>query len=395
MTDFGGVQYEKIGETDVYLGENMASILPTMIPEEAKAGHVAVVYFDDLEGIALKLMTELKKSKINFYECKINSNLTSDKTYKDVMQIPEYSRYLIGVGTGKTAALCSYVATLYNIDFALFVTAPSSDRLLMGNEKLKDAKTAKLVVADIDVLETCPKPLLAAGWGIALAEKLRIFEKCVATKTDNKNLIQCKNGESITETFDNELKKFSIELSPNVNELFWYVVSLSERKHKEKFTGGVDAFCEILELSDKSRHRGEYMFVAAYVLWGYYRNFLKSAADDVLLPPDKIKSMKLLEKKCGLSFNLLLKRIDFLTVNGYFRIKYIVDEYRLDLLGCLDKINYSVGQRRWRRLYDDAGFWLKENFSSKELLSIMALAGEMSKGLLGYAKATGALEDYI
>ncbi|MCI5820043.1 MAG: hypothetical protein MRZ86_05615, partial [Acidaminococcus sp.] len=116
---------------------------------------------------------------------------------------------------------------------------------------------------------------------------------------------------------------------------------------------------------------------------------------DVLLPPDKIKSMKLLEKKCGLSFNLLLKRIDFLTVNSYFRIKYILEEYRLDLLSCLEEIDYSTSQRRWRRIYDDAGFWLKENFSSKELLSIMALAGETSKGLLGYAKATGALEDYI
>lgn len=394
MTDFGGVQYEKIGDTDVYLGENMASILPTLIPEESKAGHVAIVYPVDLADLAFSVMAEFKKNKISYYECKIKGD-KDDKALKDVMQIPEYVRYVVGIGTGKVAMLCSYVATVYNVEFALFVTAPSSDRFLFCTDKIKNAKVAKLLVADIDVLENCPRPLLAAGWGIALSEKLRIFEKCVASKTDNKNLLQSKRGESMADAFDREIKKSTIELSPNVDELFWYLVSLSEVKRKEKFVGGVDTFSEILSLSDKSRHRGEYAFVAAYVLWGYYKNFLKVATDDVLLPPDKIKSMKLLEKKCGLSFNLLLKRIDFLTVNGYFRIKYIVEEYRPDLLNCLDKIDYSVGQRRWRRLYDDAGFWLKENFSSKELLSIMALAGEMSKGLLGYAKATGALEDYI
>ena len=395
MADFGGVQYEKIGNADVYLGENMASVLPSLIPDEFKAGHIALLYFDEEKTVAEKVLANLKTGKIDVYECKLDSGLSDEKSLFAARQIPEYVRYVIGVGTERTANICSAVATSLNVDFALFVTAPSSDRFLFGTDETVDTKIASLIVADIAILEDCPKPLLAAGWGIALAERLRIFEKCVADKTSGKSLLGFRDGESIAEVFKRTIKQQTIDLSPNVDELFWYLLNLSERKRNEKFKGGVETFCEILQLTDKTRERGEYMFIASYVLWGYYKCFLSSSAFDVLLPPDKIKSMKLLEKKCGLSFNLLLKRIDFLTVNSYFRIKYILEEYRLDLLSCLEEIDYSTSQRRWRRIYDDAGFWLKENFSSKELLSIMALAGETSKGLLGYAKATGALEDYI
>lgn len=382
--------YERIGTTDVYLSE--MALVPTLIPDEAKAGHVGVVYFEDVEDIAFDVVSALKREKILVYECKIKKSENEEDDIKQIKSVPEYVRYLIGVGCGKINMLCSYFATINAIDYMMFVTAPSSDRILYSTPALKEACCPKYVVADRKILDAAPKTLIAAGWGIALSQPLKAFERCVAKKLGTE-----KSGrtESIAESFKRELAGNSLQMTHDTGELFWFLMRLSDRNRKQNFKGGVDSFCEVMQKSYKLRRRGEYMFVASYVLWAYYRLFLKSRCEDTLLPPDKMKSMKLLETKCGLEFNLLLKRIDFLTINGYFRIKYILDEYREDLIGILDSIDLEKSQRRWRRLYEDAGFWLKENFTTKELLSIMALCGEISGGILGYAKASGALEDYI
>lgn len=382
--------YERIGTTDVYLSET--ALVPTLIPDEAKAGHVGVVYFEDVEDIAFDVVSALKREKILVYECKIKKSENEEDDIKQIKSVPEYVRYLIGVGCGKINMLCSYFATINAIDYMMFVTAPSSDRILYSTPALKEACCPKYVVADRKILDAAPKTLIAAGWGIALSQPLKAFERCVAKKLGTEN---SGRAESIAESFKRELAGNSLQMTHDTGELFWFLMRLSDRNRKQNFKGGVDSFCEVMQKSYKLRHRGEYMFVASYVLWAYYRLFLKSRCEDTLLPPDKMKSMKLLETKCGLEFNLLLKRIDFLTINGYFRIKYILDEYREDLIGILDSIDLEKSQRRWRRLYEDAGFWLKENFTTKELLSIMALCGEISGGILGYAKASGALEDYI
>ena len=382
--------YERIGTTDVYLSQT--EIVLMLIPDEAKAGHVGVVYYEDVKDIAFDVISALKREKVLVYECKIAKSESEDDEIKQIKSVPEYVRYLIGVGCGRINMLCSYFATINAIDYMMFVTAPSSDRILYSTPKLKEACCPKCVVADRKVLDLAPKDLIAAGWGIALSQPLKAFERCVAKKLGTEN---SGRAESIADSFKREVASNSVQMTHGTAELFWFLMRLSDSNRKQNFVGGVDAFCEVMQKNHKLRHRGEYMFVASYVLWAYYRLFLKSRCEDTLLPPDKMKSMKLLETKCGLEFNLLLKRIDFLTVNGYFRIKYILDEYRDDLIGILNSIDLEKSQRRWRRLYEDAGFWLKENFTTKELLSSMALCGEISGGLLGYAKASGALEDYI
>lgn len=382
--------YERIGTTDVYLSQT--EIVPMLIPDEAKAGHVGVVYYEDVKDIAFDVISALKREKVLVYECKIAKSESEDDEIKQIKSVPEYVRYLIGVGCGRINMLCSYFATINAIDYMMFVTAPSSDRILYSTPKLKEACCPKCVVADRKVLDLAPKDLIAAGWGIALSQPLKAFERCVAKKLGTEN---SGRAESIADSFKREVTANSVQMTHGTAELFWFLMRLSDSNRKQNFVGGVDAFREVMQKNHKLRHRGEYMFVASYVLWAYYRLFLKSRCEDTLLPPDKMKSMKLLETKCGLEFNLLLKRIDFLTVNGYFRIKYILDEYRDDLIGILNSIDLEKSQRRWRRLYEDAGFWLKENFTTKELLSSMALCGEISGGLLGYAKASGALEDYI
>lgn len=67
----------------------------------------------------------------------------------------------------------------------------------------------------------------------------------------------------------------------------------------------------------------------------------------------------------------------------------------MDLLEKLAGIDVHGMQRFWRRLYDDAGYWLKSEISASETLSCMALAGAVSDNLLGYAYASGFMKNSV
>ena len=84
-----------------------------------------------------------------------------------------------------------------------------------------------------------------------------------------------------------------------------------------------------------------------------------------------------------------MQAFDIFDVSGYFRINYILGEYRMDLLAELSSVDLGGAERKWRRMYPDAGFWMKSAFTSRDILRAMSLAGEFSGGLLGFAAATG------
>lgn len=63
----------------------------------------------------------------------------------------------------------------------------------------------------------------------------------------------------------------------------------------------------------------------------------------------------------------------------------------MDLIAELASCDLTSAERKWRRMYEDAGFWMKSAFTSADMLRAMALAGELSGGLLGFAAGTGFL----
>lgn len=87
-----------------------------------------------------------------------------------------------------------------------------------------------------------------------------------------------------------------------------------------------------------------------------------------------------------------IELVDFFSVNEYFRISYVLGEYRLDLFDKLAVGDMRSVERRWRRMYDDAGYWLKSALTARDVLGAIALAGEECEGLLAYITATGFCE---
>lgn len=91
-----------------------------------------------------------------------------------------------------------------------------------------------------------------------------------------------------------------------------------------------------------------------------------------------------------------MSEIEVTRVDDYLKQTFILNEYRREMFEKLDGLDLAGFARFWRRLYDDAGYWLKRFSSGKELLKILSLASELgSDGLLKYVKRTGFFERLI
>ena len=137
---------------------------------------------------------------------------------------------------------------------------------------------------------------------------------------------------------------------------------------------------------------GEYKYLASAVISAFYSAFLAAPSIDVMPPAcreiasDELFELGLGRKRC--------KSVDFFDLNGYFKISYILSEYRTDLLDKLGSIDFHSSQRFWRRLYPDAGYWLKGELTCKDLTDSLTLAGARSENLLGFAYASGVLSRF-
>ena len=128
------------------------------------------------------------------------------------------------------------------------------------------------------------------------------------------------------------------------------------------------------------------------MITSFYSAYLGAPSIDVMPPAcreiaaDALSDLGIEDKRC--------KSVDFFDLNGYFKISYILSEYRTDLLDKLGSADFHTSQRFWRRLYPDAGYWLKGEITCKDLSDCLALAGERSENLLGFAYASGVLSGY-
>ena len=376
----------EVDGTSVLVGKEMLKRLPHIVEDFAPSPQIAIIYLSDVAHIARKLSVAMSHAGWRVYEMSMPDEAKLTEQNKLLLSVPEYIRFIIAIGSGRISELCALVAKKQNIDFGIYATAPSTDSYISA------VKAPKFVVADELELQSCPKQLVAAGVGIVLSQPLKEFERRIESllfETIYSGQIG-KNASKI------RAKRIMLEDGTvDVIELFWQLVDLSKQNKRQSFVASAEILADILARADGKRYFGEYVFVASYLIAGFYSAYLSGDCSDVLLPPDKVKTMKLLEKKCGFNYFSLVKRIDILSINSYFRIKYILSEYRKDLLDELSDLNFKSAQKFWRRQYADAGFWLSNTFCVKELLSLMSLSGELAGGLLGFAKASGALENYI
>ena len=355
---------------EIIAGKNVLSVIPSKITNASKEGAILVAYDKNLKEYALGVAESLRALKRRIFLCVL------DKDKEQEADLPDYIRYVVAVGSGYAAQKADAISRAQNVPWSMVLTAPTTDTILQG-------KSPKHVFIDENMMINCPKRHIAAGFGIVYSSKIAAFESVFERRVLASNI-----DEILPIEMQNEMTPLSL------------AITLLETSQRRRYVDGASIVASILmsRAREQKRHVllfGEYKFLASCYLIQLYSHLLSSPSIDVALPPVKVETRdKLLQFNCNNLVNMP-KNIDFFDINSYFRISYILQEYRTDLLEKLGSLNAQKCERVWRRIYDDAGFFLKNTITVKDLKEAVFLAGSVSDNLLGYAFASGILGHLI
>ena len=352
----------KVGETEVYTGRALRESLGEYLDALAGGGRVLVTWDGEGGNVAKRTTEALRGFGLR----------VTEKPDADVCKAEENCLVVLGVGGERAASAAKRAAADRGADCVLMPVIPCEDGLLAGGR-------VTAVCLDAEVLEGAPRDSLAAAAGILFALPLRRFEDVYAEKVlaephAEERVSAPSEGDGIADTAVKVMR-----------------AGASGRRY------AADVTAEMLRLialskGKKPRRKGEYVFVAACALAAFYKAYLSSPAADTLIPADHCRALDELVRLNGGEEGNIIQAFDIFDVSGYFRINYILGEYRLDLIAELAGAELGTSARRWRRMYDDAGFWMKSAFTSGDMIRAMALAGETAGGLLGFASATGVFD---
>ena len=416
------IERRTVKDTDVFIGSKMIKEILPRVRTVFEEGALFVVYEEEQKEVAEALMQELKRGGYRVFASEIKADDWGGESV-DIGAIPEYVRFVFGVGEARAARVAKRVCGAKNIDWNLYMCTPSCDEIMQGI-------FPKQVFIDTYIIDKSPKACVASGYGLLLAKAFSTFEDVFASKVlsiekqrnatsekqanangnqasgtsqrqayENDNQASVGGERQASARVDNQTsmgaEKLAVGTCARVDnaELACMLLNASSEKCGDDSADKMAKllFAKAMSQGKKPRLLGEYKFLCACLITAFYSAFLGAPSIDAMPPScvsdalDEIASLPLGTSNEG-------KCVDFFDINGYFRINYILSEYRMDLLEKLSGIDLHGMQRFWRRLYPDAGYWLKSEISAKEMLHMLSLAGAQSDNLLGYAYASGILK---
>lgn len=365
----------EISGAKIFAGEEILPSVPATVAEIVENGRVLLLCDRGTARVASDVAAELKSGGFR----------VSAHDIRDDFEPEEQCRLVLGVGAGSVAEKCKEAARQLDAECALVLTAPTSEKILSGGG-------ISQVYLDGRVLTACPRRCYAAGLGLLLARPVVEFDRAFDGK------ISSSRAEFQPAPLSRDLDATSLAvelLSMGASDEAY--AARVEGEGKSLRPSPCDAVGEILSLLARKkgkipRLRGEYAFITACALKRFYTLFLSSPSIDTLPPADNERILSRLVALTGRERAGLLQMFDFSDINSYFRISYIVGEYRLDFIDRLSVIDLAASERKWRRTYDDAGYFLRGALTAREVTEAMALAGAVSGGLLHYATTTGFLD---
>ncbi len=366
------IEKRVINNTQVFIGDDIKDEVAMLLKQECEEGALLCVYDANLKEYANDVLMELKRGGYRIFAKSVNSfrRENDGDNYDDV---PEYVRYILAIGSGNTARIAKTQGNRFDIGWSIIFSAPTTDRIMCD-------KSPNQVFIDKKLVLKCPIECVASGYGYLLSSYFTCFEdmfreKVLAYNVERKEAVDYKGVDRV--------------------ELCYQLLKLSSQKDGED---SADIMANIMYASTLSKGRrprllGEYKFLSSALLSSFYSIFLGALSIDCI-PPANITCDKDILREIGIDCTQYVKKIDFFDINSYFKISYILSEYRMDLLDKLSSIDIHSMQRCFRRLYADAGYWLKREISAKSMLKCMALAGGVSDNLLGYAYASGVMNKF-
>ncbi len=355
-----------VGKTAVIMGGGLIDELVGYFCHTFQEGALCLVYDRNVTEIAENIAAQLKRAGYRIFMQAVSSKRHGDACLQPVA--PEYVRHVFAVGAGTACEYAKRMARALDTEWTLFLTAPSTDTVMHGF-------APKTVFIDENVMINCPFECKAAGYGILFSQPLKVFEDFFARK------VLAKEQPTVEGVPQGALSESELAFA-------LLEISLNEGSDSAQLMAQV-LYNAAVARGRRPRLIGEYKYLASACISSFYTAFLGALSIDAMPPAcreiaaDKLKSIGCLSNRS--------KSVDFFDSKGYFKISYILGEYRTDLLDKLSSIDFHTTQRFWRRLYPDAGYWLKGEITCRDLITCLSLTGYLSDSLLGFAYASGVI----
>ena len=316
----------------------------------------------------------------------------SHEATEEIIRASEDMRLIICAGGADMADIVKYAAKKRGVPWIL---SPSSPDILPAAESTAtlgwgalaervEASSPSAIVADRRRMENCTGREKAAAYGSLAAQRLYCAE------------LECEHLIFGRETgCTQELSDICAgALMSGAEGLAENSLKAAIEKQKRRITGRGSAewLARILSaVSDDGRSVSENCFICARVLTRIYSAVLSYKGADVCIPPDRAECAAALGKLCGGDKTGLISRLK--TGADFERVAYVIGEYRTDLLNLLNNLqeNEGIYARTFRRMYEDAGFWLGKYVRPSDLmyLASLAIAVMPADTLAGAVSATG------
>ncbi|MDR3293963.1 MAG: hypothetical protein LBT20_07685 [Clostridiales bacterium] len=275
----------------------------------------------------------------------------------------EAIRLIVALGGGEFACLAAVAAQKKGIKAIYFpTTAYVPDREYMwfycGGRAVKESCRAfDLVLTDETLTEAANGRAKAAAVGFFLTDALGRFDRLVS--------------ELLTSGALND-KKYRYAVN--------CLDSIGVKGEKQPPSSGGEYGSALLS-AELYRFRfpklglGEGAFLFAYTLIKLYKRFLERDFCDLAPPKDYGRFVEIMTKKYGGDAVRLLRDTECRGTDEYLLRRHVIGEYRAELYALLKLLDAELPSllKRFKRMYPDAGYFLKEEIKGKELLECTAL----------------------
>ena len=389
--------------------------LPQLALQTVAAGHLGLVFTADVEAFALRAQSLLLHAgfRVTKY-CFAADTAVSAEAVREITAAPSEIRLFIGVGADNVADILKAACFERACNFFAVLTAPCTDTVLLEDAGvLQCAVRTKLrgiapqaVIADLDILSAAPKNLIAAGYGTLFSKYAALFDvkfwslvsggnSCAHFAAEVKQLLDnfFNGGGAGGNAAGAAVQDGGVT---GLTETL-LAVGLLQQMSGIVLHGAEHIFAGVLK--EWTNHRltdGENKFIASFTMLNFYAKLISFSGTDLCFPPCKAKDIQALNAAVNAPVASTFTSIGSGNLPSFWRADFMLNEYREDLAASLFEITQKLPQaaRTFRRIYDDAGYFLKDFLPSCEIMRVMSLSAVMRDKYcyLNYLKDGGLLE---
>lgn len=356
------------------IASDFAQTISACVEELLPAGHIGIAFEMADAALADDISAALgvQKFKISRFSF-ADGTLPSHEAAGDIISAPESIRLLI-CASNNIADVVKYAASRRGIEWIFCPSGPdilpyAGGCAVLGwgawAERLP-ARPPAAIAADRGRMERALGREKAAAYASFYAERLHCKE------IECENLLFGRRSEDTSALAD--ICAAALKEGDNLAD-YSLKAALERQKIGLQGEGAARAFARIISaVSDDGRSVSENCFICTRVLTEIYLMTLSYEGTDVFIPPDRADCAAKLGKLCG---GDKLSLISGLKKGGSFeRTAYVMREYRKDMLEILQALGENSAEyaRTFRRMYDDAGFWLGKYVRPADLIYLTALA---------------------